>query len=221
MDELETLGTGRSQWFFISSNVLRIHISKISTPTIGKFMTFSPVGATRSLAYRIKLYMINVKNVNDDFCVIYNIILKLFQRELIGFDKTNPKNLRKYFKFINKKGIKFPICAAGLHQLEAQNPQHNLCLNVWNLQSDTNALCPFYLSKNRSKNRCCVHMIMMFGGTTQRPNSHSVYITDMSAFLRCHKSGGQAGKKHLFCTSCSFFKTASPCKMRNHYRACT
>ena len=83
VDELETLGTGRSQWFFISSNVLRIHISKISTPTIGKFMTFSPVGATRSLAYRIKLYMINVKNVKDDFCVIYNIILKLFQRELI------------------------------------------------------------------------------------------------------------------------------------------
>jgi len=206
--------TEKSQWHFITSIALKLHIQKIEPIRMGCFMPFKPTRKSINISRRASKYTINVRNKKNDYCVLYCIVQHLYKEELenLGVDKTNPKHLNKYIKRINRKKVEFPARPQDLNRLEQNNPKLNLCLNVWSYENDTSILIPYYLSKNRTKGRNEINMLRL----TNESTSHVVYISDIDAFLRPHFNA----RKHLHCDGCKIFKTSSPRRMKSHYRIC-
>ena len=56
---------------------------------------------------------INVKNIEDNKCVIYNIILSKFGQHITR-DPSNPRNLEYFMKYINDENVEYPVREADL-----------------------------------------------------------------------------------------------------------
>ena len=89
---------------------------------------------------------INVKNIEDNKFVIYNIILSKFG-QYITRDPSNPRNLEYFMKYINDENVEYPVREADLKILEDINKENlNIAINVCMFYS-TNHIEPYYISK--------------------------------------------------------------------------
>ena len=211
--ELET--NGKSQWRYLNSIVLRLHITKLGHLKIGRHIVFRPKAAHSAsrVSAKARASFVNVVNRDDDFCVVYNTILSIFWDQLSRVDKTNPANLRPFFSHFNLKGLKFPLDVAGIALFEALNRRrHNLAICIWNWSTERH-LTPFYISTNHAPGARRVHMFLL-NSTDGR--QHTVYVRNLTFFLRDLRHG----RKFLFCDSCCLYKTQTPSQLRKHYKSC-
>ena len=198
---------------------MKISLIKVSSVRMGRYIKLRdrfcggvPIFKTnRKQPKRLTTALINVQN-EDDYCAIYCIVLHLFKNELASkkLSLTDPENLKKYFKYINTKGVEFPLDEENLKKLEQKNKHLNLALNVFHFQT-RERIDPFFLSSNNSENRTVVNMLLLTNGN----NTHLVYIRNFNALLR-----KQSTRKKHYCPRCFTFSTGSLPLLSKHVQIC-
>ena len=210
-----------SGWTFVQSEALTLKVTKMKNKAMGSYIPFKPRSLKGNALRSPYANTINVKNVEDDFCVLYNIILSKFRQSIRG-DPTNPSNLSKYLKLIDFRGVNFPVQEHDLERLEDNNKDSlNISIFVWKFFSPQR-IQPFYLSRVKRKGVTECHMLLIerIETETEEPIQHLVHIVDPQALFRESSGTGQQ-KKHLFCPSCKHFKSESVKKMSRHFKQCT
>ena len=72
---LEVENQEGSGWSFECSEGFKISITKLSTKKMGSYLEFHPRNERGNVLKGFKRYIVNVRNLEDQKCVIYNIIL--------------------------------------------------------------------------------------------------------------------------------------------------
>ena len=189
---------------------------KLASHTMGKWMNFQPRNSNGNLIRAVNNSTTNVKNLNDEYCVLYNIVLSLWGSEIDG-DHTDPANLRPYLSRINDEGVEYPVTRGDLQILEYNNRTTlNFSLNIWQFVANDH-LEPFFLSRNISKGHVGCDMLLLCNGERQ----HLVHIKDKAALFRKQKNGYQKKKLKFFCSVCKIFRTDSVEKSEKHYKKCS
>ena len=211
-----------SGWSFESAEVFSIKIVKLGSKKMGRHLAFTP---RNKQGNKLKIHLkntINVKN-QDNYCVLYNIVLSVFPNSIDG-NPEDPKNLEKYLGRINQTGVNFPVEAADLLTLEMNNrTELNIAINVWRFLS-IDHVEPFYISRNISRGHIDCDMLLIEGKSSsgQEQTSHLVHIRDRAALFRPGYVGGQQTRKHpFFCPSCKLYRTESMMKMDQHFKRCS
>lgn len=219
--EMSTDEKEGSGWKFIQSEALTIKITKMKNKAMGSYIPFKPRSLKGNALRSPYANTINVRNVEDNFCVLYNIILAKFRQSIRG-DPSNPSNLKKYLKLIDFRGVNFPVQEHDLERLEDNNKDSlNISIFVWKFLSPQR-IQPFYLSRVKRKGVTECHMLLIerIETETEEPIQHLIHIVDPEALFRESSGTGQQ-KKHIFCPSCKHFKSESVKKMSRHFKQCT
>ena len=168
-------------------------MGKLSSHTMGKHIDFRPRNKNGNLIRAVNNSTTNVKNHNDEYCVLYNIVLTLWGEEIDG-DHTDPSNLQPYLARINDEGVDYPVSRGDLQLLESNNRSTlNFSLNIWRFVA-IDHLEPFFLSRNISKGNVQVDMLLVCNGERQ----HLIHIRDKAALFRKQKNGYQKKKTSVF-----------------------
>ena len=152
---------------------------------MGSYLPFKPRNLKGHALRTPGKYMINVKNKDDNFCVLYNIILSKFRREIKG-DPSNPANLKKFLHLINHQGVQFPVQEHDLERLEDNNKDNlNISIYVWKFLSPQR-IQPFYLSRVKRKGVTPCHMLLIERRETgtQESVQHLLHISDPNSLFR-------------------------------------
>ena len=216
--DVETEGSG---WSFVEAEALTIQIVKMGTKKMGSYIPFKPRNMRGNPLKSPVSHTINVKNRHDQKCVIYCIILAKFGH-LVKTAKDDPKNLKKYMKFVNDKDVEYPISEKDIVQLEENNKSTlNISLNIWKFVSNKH-IEPYFISRVRRRGKTAVNMLMIErvesdGSTTQ----HLIYIKDVASLFRETVPGGQKRRHGLICSVCQDFATSSIEKLNRHFKQCS
>ena len=182
--ESETNQKG-SGWRFVSAEAITIKITKLSSKTLGKHLRFIPRNKKGNVLKTFQNQTINVKNTEDNKCVIYNIILSKYGQHITG-DPSNPRNLEYYMKYIIDKNVEYPVREADLKILEDNNKENlNIAINVWMFYS-TNHIEPYYISKNISRGRTECNMILIQRNHQfkEETTQHLIHVKNLDALFR-------------------------------------
>ena len=214
---MENEGSG---WSFVNAEVLTVTITKLSTHGMGKHVNFQPRNKNGNLIKALFNNTTNVKNVSDNYCVLYNIALSKFSDEILG-EPTNPANLKKFLNRINTKGVDFPVTEADLSILEHNNRSNlNIAINVWRYVHYDHVE-PFYISRNKRKNHTNCDMLLVEGETNGgEKTQHLIHIKDRAAVFRRSLGSSQQRKMRFFCPSCKLFRSDSVDRMEKHHKMC-
>ena len=210
-----------SGWKFVQSEALTIKITKMKNKCMGSYIPFKPRSSTGNALRTPYANTINVRNEEDNLCVIYCIILAKYRQHIQG-DPTDPANLKKYLKLIDYRGVNFPVQEHDFERLEDNNKDSlNISIFVWKYLSPQR-IQPFYLSRVKRKGVTECHMLLIerIETESEEPIQHLIHIVDPQALFRESSGTGQE-KKHLFCPSCKHFKSGSVTKMSKHFKQCT
>ena len=207
-----------SGWTFVSAEGFTIRIVKLKNITMGKFIPFKPRNNNGNILRKVKMNTINVKNENDK-CCLYNIILSKFSRQIEG-DPSNPKNLEKFMKYINDKGVEYPVTEKDFLALEMNNKNLNISINVWRYMSSRH-IEPYFISRNISRGHTNCNMLLIESKEKidDRMTQHLVHVKDLEALFR-ESSGSDLLRKKHFCPVCKLYRTATNKKMLKHYKQC-
>ena len=218
--EYETNQKG-SGWRFVSAEAITIKITKLSSKTFGKHLKFIPRNKKGNVLKTFQNQTINVKNNEDNKCVIYNIILSKFAQHITR-DPSNPRNLEYFMKYINDKNVEYPVRESDLKILEDNNKENlNIAINVWMFYS-ANHIEPYYISKNISSGRTECNMILIQRNhqIKEETTRHLIHVKNLDALFRETLGTGQQRSK-FFCDSCKLFKTCCEKKMIKHFKQCS
>ena len=210
-----------SGWVFIQSEALTIKIVRMKNKAMGSYIPFKPRSVKGNVLRTPFKHTINVRNLDDNLCVLYCIILAKYQKHIRG-DPTDPANLKKYLKLIDYRGVNFPVQEQDLERLEDNNKDSlNISIFVWKYLSPQR-IQPFFLSRVKRRGATECHMLLIERAETDTAESvqHLVHIVDPDALFRESLGGGQQ-RKHLFCPACKHFKSQSVEKMSRHFKQCT
>ena len=216
--DLNQKGSG---WRFVSAEALTIKIIKLKSKTFGNHLKFAPRNEKGNLIKTVKNHTINVKNIDDNKCVIYNIILSKFGK-YITKEPTNPKKLECFMKFVDDTHVHYPVSEADLQILENNNKKDlNIAINVWMFYS-INHIEPYYISKNISSGHTDCNMILIQSAHENKEEitEHIIMVKDINALFRETIGSGQQRSK-LFCKSCKLYKATCPRKIVKHFKQCT
>lgn len=208
-----------SGWSFINAEVLTITITKLNTHGMGSHINFQPRNKNGNLIKALLNNTINVKN-RDNKCVLYNIVLSAYSNEIQG-DPSNPANLEEFLSRINTRGVDFPVTEADLSILEHINRKTlNIAIHVWRYVHYDH-IEPFYISRNKSKNRTECDMLLVDGKSIDGQNTqHLIHIKDRAAVFRKSLARSQQRKMRFFCSSCQLFRSDSAERMDRHHKMC-
>lgn len=208
-----------SGWSFVCSEAMMIQITKHASNKMGSYIPFRPKNIRGNVKRNVFNNMINVKN-EDDKCVIWNIILSVFGHK-IRKDKTNPKYLEKYLKYVNDENVEYPITEKDLQILEENNKELNISINVWKYISSTH-IEPYYISRVSRKGmiKCDMMLIQSKQTKDEVTKQHLIHIKDIRGLFRGVSISNKQDAKHFYCPSCQHFKTQSSQKMIQHHKQC-
>ena len=210
-----------SGWVFVQSEALTIKIVTMKNKAMGSYIPFKPRNVKGSALRSPVKHMINVRNLSDNLCAVYCIILSKYRQHIRG-DPTDPANLKKYLKLIDYRGVNFPVQEHDLERLEDNNKDTlNISIFVWKYLSPQR-IQPFYLSRVKRRGATECHMLLIERAETETTESvqHLIHIGDPDALFRESLGAGRQ-RKHLFCPACKHFKTQSMEKMSRHFKQCT
>ena len=218
---LEVENQEGSGWSFECSEGLKISITKLSTKKMGSYLEFLPRNEKGNVLKGFKRYIVNVKNLEDQKCVIYNIILSKFGHKITG-DPADPRNLQSFIPLVNATEVEYPVSEKDLLCLERNNSKTlNIAINVWRYVG-SQRIEPYYISKIRAKGKTECNMLLIEEPCSEDepPMKHLIHIRDIQSLFR-ESSPSSLLRKHTFCPSCYHFRTSSYTKMMKHWRVCT
>ena len=210
-----------SGWVFVQSEALTIKFATMKNKAMGSYIPFKPRSVKGNALRSPFKHTLNVRNLCDNLCVLYCIILAKFRQHIRG-DPTDPANLKKYLKVIDYRGVNFPVQEHDLERLEDNNKDSlNISIFVWKYLSPQR-IQPFFLSRVKRRGATECHMLLIEQAETKTTESvqHLVHIVDPDALFRESLGAGRQ-RKHLFCPACKHFKTQSMEKMSRHFKQCT
>ena len=208
-----------SGWSFVNAEVLSLTITKLTTHGMGSYVDFRPRNKKGNLIKALLNNTINVKNQNEK-CVLYNIVLSKYPEEIHG-DPSDPANLESFLDRINTRHIDFPVTEADLAILEQINRESlNIAINVWRYVHQDHVE-PFYISRNKRKNRTECDMLLVEGKSSDGERTHHlIHIKDRAAVFRKSLGNAQQRKMRFFCPSCELFRSDSIDRMNKHHKMC-
>ena len=210
-----------SGWSFECSEGFKISITKLSTKKMGSYLKFNPRNAQGNALKGFKRYIVNVENLEDQKCVIYNIILSKFGHKISG-DLTDVRNLQSFLPLVDDTEVEYPVREKDLLCLERNNSKTlNIAINVWRYV-ESQRIEPYYISKIRTKGKteCNMLLIEELGLKDEAPMQHLIHIKDIRSLFR-ESCPSSLLRKHTFCPSCYHFRTSSYTRMMKHWKACT
>lgn len=210
-----------SGWSFVEAEALTIQIVKMANKKMGSYIPFKPRNENGNPLKSPVSHIINVKNIHDDKCIIYNIILAKFGH-LVKSAKDDPKNLKEYMKYVDDTEVEYPVTEKDLVLLEENNRSNlNISLNVWRYESNKH-ISPYFISRVRRAGKTVVNMLMVEKFETDcSTTQHLIFITDVAALFRETVPGGQKRKHELICSVCQDFVTSSVEKLSSHFKQCS
>lgn len=154
-----------------------------------------------------KKAIINVENVNDEYCFKWTVLSALFPRE------RNPQRCsvyREYEDRVNFIGLEFPMKLSKISKFEEMNP--TISINVYAYDEVKKIVYPIRLTKNVKESH--IHMLLLsdtigegFADIEEKRRTHYCWIKNMSRLIRNQIT--KSNRMIHFCDRCLQHFTSS------------
>ena len=157
---------------------------------------------------------VNIKNKNDNYCLIWCLLAKKYYDTIKSKDKNELYHYKKYFdEIIKPKDINYPIDIQ--HDIPKFEKLNDIKINVYQYDKNFTKLETLYNNNDRNKNVITLLLVDEINkdGTI---NEHLVWIKDLSRLLRVDDKH----EKRFWCYQClnSSYKTIE--LLEEHHNLC-
>ncbi len=154
----------------------------------------------------VSRYVINVKNVDDNMCLVYSILSILFPKKgKSSYSRTQPAVYVGHFSELNLEGFDFnskmsvQTARADIKRMEKNHENFSICCYI--MDEDEKSINCFHISDRDEGDRGMIPINLLF--IEKDFNYHFIAITNLKSLTRkLHTKSKVSLKKTLQCRKC-------------------
>ena len=222
VDELEnTVGSGFS---LVSIEAMKLNFDKRGSLRGSRWLS------TAGLSH--KTSTLNIKNTNDDLCLLYSIAAHIFppSPSLPLKKREDPNTYKHYLPLFDTSDLSFPL--KGSQEIESfvkKNERLDFELTIF--KTYNSSVYPVFSTIKRDCKEEKTHHVRLLevegyiqpSSDNPKPQytSHYVLVTDFNKYMRkFYDEDGKSSDKTKTCPSCLKYKTRNDNAMHKHRKGC-